>query len=105
MLFKACLINTETHCDAIDTLLDIHMTNSVGSTATVTISYVVDNALALTRLHKVCSTPASYEDLFSPLGDIHEVECYHTGMVVDFSLRPSLNIYPHIPNHECFRHG
>ncbi|MGB0365782.1 MAG: hypothetical protein ACPGJD_06960, partial [Candidatus Poseidoniaceae archaeon] len=46
------LVDTETHCDAIDTLLDIHMANSVGSTATVTISNVADNALALTRLHE-----------------------------------------------------
>ena len=45
------LVDTETHCDAIDTLLDIHMTNSVGSTASVAISNVTDDALALTRLH------------------------------------------------------
>ena len=60
------LIDTETHCDAIDTLLDIHIANSVGSTTTVTISNVADNALALTRLHKQFSSPAYYEDLFSP---------------------------------------
>ena len=81
------------------------MANSVGSTATVAISNVADDALALTRLHRPQRMLVSYEDLFSPLGDIHEVECYHTGMVVDFSLRPSLNIYEYIPNHECFRHG
>ena len=61
------LVNTETHCDAIDALLDVHMANSVGSTATVAISYVADDALALTRLHKPSSRPVYYEDLFSPL--------------------------------------
>ncbi|MGB0780793.1 MAG: hypothetical protein ACPGQN_03345 [Candidatus Poseidoniaceae archaeon] len=45
------LVDTETHCDAIDALLDVHMANSVGSTTTVAISYVADNALALTRMH------------------------------------------------------
>ena len=92
MLFQGRLVNTETHCDAIDTLLDIHIANSVGSTATVAISDVTDDALALTRLHKVRSTPASYEDLFSPLGDIHEVECYQSCMRVDWNLGLSLNI-------------
>ena len=66
MLFKASLVNTETHCDAIDALLDVHLPNSVGSTATVAISNVADNALALTGLHKRVSTPVYYEDLFSP---------------------------------------
>ena len=61
------LVNTETHCDAIDALLDVHMANSVGSTATVAISYVADDALALTGLHKPSSRPVYYEDLFSPL--------------------------------------
>ena len=60
------LVDTETHCDAIDTLLDVHMADSVGSTATVAISNVADNALALTRLHKFVSSPVYYEDLFSP---------------------------------------
>ena len=60
------LVDTETHCDAIDTLLDIHMANSVGSTATVTVSDVADNALALTRLHKRLLLLVYYEDLFSP---------------------------------------
>ena len=60
------LIDTETHCDAIDTLLDIHIANSVGSTTTVTISNVADNALALTRLHKPFLRLVYYEDLFSP---------------------------------------
>ena len=46
------LVDTETHCDAIDTLLDVHIADSVGSTATVAISNVADNALALARLHK-----------------------------------------------------
>ena len=61
------LIDTKTHGDAIDALLDVHMANSVGATATVTISYVADDALALTRLHKMFSRPVYYEDLFSPL--------------------------------------
>ena len=60
------LVNTETHCDAIDTLLDIHVADSVGSTATVAISNVADDALVLTRLHKPVSWPVYYEDLFSP---------------------------------------
>ena len=60
------LVDTETHCDAIDTLLDIHMANSVGSTATMAISNVADNALALTRLHKWLLRLVYYEDLFSP---------------------------------------
>ena len=60
------LVDTETHCDAIDTLLDVHIADSVGSTATVAISNVADNALALTGLHKRVSTPVYYEDLFSP---------------------------------------
>ena len=45
------LVDTETHCDAIDTLLDVHIADSVGSTATMAISNVADNALALTGLH------------------------------------------------------
>ena len=60
------LVNTETHCDAIDALLDVHMANSVGSTATVAISYVADDALALTRLHRWSLRLVYYEDLFSP---------------------------------------
>ena len=32
----------------------------------MTVSNVTDDALALTRLHKGVSTPAYYEDLFSP---------------------------------------
>ena len=79
------LVDTETHCDAIDTLLDIHIANSVGSTTTVTISNVADNALALTGLHSRISSPVYYEDLFSPLGDIHVVECYQRSKVVDLS--------------------
>ena len=85
MLFEACLVNTETHCDAIDTLLDVHIADSVGSTATVAISNVADNALVLTGLHKRVSSPVYYEDLFSPLGDIHVVECYQRSKVVDLS--------------------
>ena len=60
------LVNTETHCDAIDALLYVHMANSVGSTATVAISYVADDALALTRLHRWSLRLVYYEDLFSP---------------------------------------
>ena len=60
------LVDTETHCDTIDTLLDVHIANSVGSTATVAISNVADNALALTGLHEPFSSPVYYEDLFSP---------------------------------------
>ena len=60
------LVDTETHCDAIDTLLDVHIANSVGSTATVAISNVADNALALTRLHRPILWLVYYEDLFSP---------------------------------------
>ena len=60
------LVDTETHCDAIDALLDVHLPNSVGSTATVAISNVADDALVLTRLHKPVSWPVYYEDLFSP---------------------------------------
>ena len=60
------LVDTETHCDAIDTLLDIHVADSVGSTATMAISNVADNALALTRLHKWLLRLVYYEDLFSP---------------------------------------
>ena len=60
------LVDTETHCDAIDTLLDVHIADSVGSTATVAISNVADNALALTRLHRRCLRLVYYEDLFSP---------------------------------------
>ena len=59
-------INAETHCDAIDTLLDVHRTDFIGSTTAMTVSNVVDDALALTRLHKHVLTPAYYEDLFSP---------------------------------------
>lgn len=60
------LVDTETHCDTIDTLLDVHLPNSVGLTATVAISNVTDDALALTRLHKPFPWPVYYEDLFSP---------------------------------------
>ena len=60
------LVDTETHCDAIDTLLDVHIADSVGSTATVAISNVADNALALTRLHRRFLRLVYYEDLFSP---------------------------------------
>jgi hypothetical protein len=60
------LVDTETHCDAINTLLDVHLPNSVGLTATVAISNVTDDALVLTRLHKPLSWPVYYEDLFSP---------------------------------------
>ena len=74
------LVDTETHCDAIDTLLDIHMANSVGSTATVTVSDVADNALALTRLHRCSLRLVYYEDLFIPLSDIHVVECHQKCM-------------------------
>ena len=42
------------------------MANSVGSTATMAISNVADNALALTRLHKWLLRLVYYEDLFSP---------------------------------------
>ena len=60
------LVDTETHCDAIDTLLDIHVADSVGSTATMAISNVADNALALTGLHEQFLRLVYYEDLFSP---------------------------------------
>lgn len=60
------LVDTETHCDAIDTLLDIHVADSVGSTATMAVSNVADNALALTRLHRWLLRRVYYEDLFSP---------------------------------------
>ena len=60
------LVDAETHCDAIDTLLDIHIADSVGSTATVAISNVADNALALTGLHRFNLRLLYYEDLFSP---------------------------------------
>jgi hypothetical protein len=60
------LVDTETHCDAINTLLDVHLPNSIGLTATVAISNVTDDALVLTRLHKPLSWPVYYEDLFSP---------------------------------------
>ena len=60
------LVDTETHCDAIGTLLDVHIANSVGSTATVAISNVADNALALARLHRPFLRLVYYEDLFSP---------------------------------------
>ena len=66
MFIEACLVNTETHCDAINTLLDVHLPNSVGSTATVAISNVADDALALTGLHKPVPMLVYYEDLFSP---------------------------------------
>ena len=65
MLNEARLVNTETHCDAIDTLLDIHDTNTVGSTTTMAISDMVDYTLALTRLHKASESPSYYEDLFN----------------------------------------
>ena len=84
------LVDTETHCDAIDTLLDVHIADSVGSTATVAISNVADNALALTGLHRWFSSPVYYEDLFSPLGDIHVVECYQTSMGVDLNPERSI---------------
>ena len=74
------LVDTETHCDAIDTLLDIHTTDSVGSTATVAVSNVADNALALTRLHRCSLRLVYYEDLFIPLSDIHVVECHQKCM-------------------------
>lgn len=60
------LVDTETHCDAIDTLLDIHVADSVGSTTTMAVSNVADNALALTRLHRWLLRRVYYEDLFSP---------------------------------------
>ena len=60
------LVDTETHCDAIDALLDIHIADSFCSSATVTISNVADDALVLTRLHKPVPWLVYYEDLFSP---------------------------------------
>ncbi|MEC8106840.1 MAG: hypothetical protein VX115_03770, partial [Candidatus Thermoplasmatota archaeon] len=66
------------------------MANSVGSTATVAISNVADDALALTRLHRPQRMLVSYEDLFSPLGDIHEVECYQRSMGVDLNPERSI---------------
>ena len=84
------LVDTETHSDAIDTLLDVHIANSVGPTATVAISYVADNALALTRLHRRLALFVYYEGLFSPLGDIHEVECYQRSMGVDLNPERSI---------------
>jgi hypothetical protein len=51
------LVDTETHRDAINTLLDVHLPNSVGLTATVAISNVTDDALVLTRLHKPLPWP------------------------------------------------
>ena len=54
------------------------------------ISYVADNALALTGLHIDLSDPAIYEDLFSPLGDIHVVECYQRSMGVDLNPEHSI---------------
>ena len=54
------------------------------------ISNVADNALALTWLHICLSAPASYEDLFSPLGDIHVVECYQRSMGVDLNPEHSI---------------
>ena len=60
------LVDTETHCDAINTLLDVHEADSVGSTATMAIANVADNALALTRLHRWFLRLVYYEDLFSP---------------------------------------
>ena len=63
---KEILVDTKTHCDAIDALLDIHIADSFCSTATVTISNMADDALVLTRLHKSVPRPVYYEDLFSP---------------------------------------
>ena len=54
------------------------------------ISYVADNALALTGLHKPLPMFVYYEDLFSPLGDIHEVECYQRSMGVDLNPERSI---------------
>jgi len=66
MMGRIRLISTETHCDAVDTLLDVHRTNLISTTTAKTVSNVVDDALALTGLHNANLSPGYSEDLFSP---------------------------------------
>ena len=48
------------------------------------------DALALIKLHNPPSRLVYYEDLFSPLGDIHEVECCQRSMGVDLDPEHSI---------------